>query len=146
MTNLSPSRYHTVEAGRGYPVLFLHGVMGNLSNWTPLLPLVPAGMRAVCLRFPLFDPDSTLTTVDDAVAYVEGYLKEQGWPACVLCGNSFGGHVALNVASRQPARVAVLVLSGSSGTVDKNGVESVFQQLCVGGFQSLHISGAVEPQ
>lgn len=111
--------FRTVEAGQGMPIVFLHGIMGDTANWTPVLPYLPDGLHAVCLRFPFFDAGETLSSVEEACTYTEAFLSERGWSEYLLCGNSFGGHVAINIAARQPAGIAGLVLTGSSGLFER---------------------------
>ena len=112
--------YKTLEYGDGLPLLLLHGMMGEPDNWEGIFPSLPEGCRAIALRFPFFDDGSTINSVTAAREYLEGYLDEAGLDSAVYCGNSFGGHVALDMALCVPHRVRGIVLSGSSGLFERS--------------------------
>ncbi len=51
---------------------------------------------------------------------VVAFLDAERVPPAVVVGNSLGGHVALDLALHAPDRVRALVLSGSSGLLEKS--------------------------
>ncbi len=116
---MSKSTHETLEYGEGTPLVMLHGMMGSPDNWEPLFPLLPSTCRAVALQFPFFEDGNNLSSVPSVVDYVAGYLTEAGFDHFVACGNSLGGHVALDLALQMPDRVAGLVLTGSSGLFER---------------------------
>lgn len=105
--------------GTGIPLVMLHGVLGQASNWARLMPRIPSGCCGTALTFPLFDSASRLDTVARLVDYAAGFIASLDAPQVVLAGNSIGGHVALHLALRLPHRVAGLVLAGSSGLLER---------------------------
>jgi 2-hydroxy-6-oxonona-2,4-dienedioate hydrolase len=97
----------------------LHGVLGQAANWARLLPWLPAGCHGVALEFPLFESPSPLATLEALEQYVAGFIHTLNAPRVVIAGNSIGGHVALGLALRLRERVAGLVLTGSSGLLER---------------------------
>lgn len=98
----------------------LHGVLGRASNWSRLQPWLPGQCRGLALEFPLFEPALRLDSLAALADYTESLLANLDAPRIVLAGNSIGGHVALKLALRMPGRIAGLVLTGSSGLLERN--------------------------
>ena len=111
--------YETLEYGQGVPLVMLHGMMGSPENWQPIFSELPLTCRAVALRFPFFRDGHDLDSVPSVKSYAQGYLEAAGFERVVLCGNSLGGHVALDLALDMPDRTAGLVLTGSSGLFER---------------------------
>ncbi len=111
--------FETLEHGQGMPLVMLHGMMGAPDNWQGLFAGLPDTCRAVALRFPFFDDGYRFDSVPAVADYAEAYLKAAGFDRFVLCGNSLGGHVALELVGRMPGCVGGLVLSGSSGLFER---------------------------
>jgi len=100
------------RAGRGTPLVLLHGASMSWRAWRPVLPFltgrhdvfVPtlAGHRgAVALR-----PDAT-PNMDAVVDALCGQMDEAGIETAHLAGNSLGGWVALELARRGRARSVI---------------------------------------
>jgi pimeloyl-ACP methyl ester carboxylesterase len=107
--------FHYLDAGRGVPFIFQHGIGGDVRQPAGLF-VPPQGVRLLCLDArahgqtqPLGDPSGLTFDVfgDDLVAL----LDHLGLARAVIGGISMGAGVALNVAVRYPERVAGLVLS-----------------------------------
>jgi len=111
--------YETFEHGHGLPLVMLHGMMGKPENWVEVFDFLPSACRAIALRFPFFQDGLGLNSVPTVADYAERYLDDAGIDEVVLCGNSLGGHVSLNLAFRYPDRVRGLVLTGSSGLFER---------------------------
>lgn len=111
------------DLGAGAPVMLLHGSGPGVSafaNWRLTMPaLVAAGHRVVApdqLGFGrTFPPEGHDYALDSWVEHAIGVLDALGLERVGLVGNSFGGAVALALASRHPERVDRLVLMGSVG-------------------------------
>lgn len=111
--------YQTIESGEGFPLLLLHGMMGEMENWASLIEQLPNNCRAIALHLPFFEDGKALSTVPEICDYVKGYLDSAGLERVVLGGNSLGGHVSLRLAMELPDRIAGLVLTGSSGLFER---------------------------
>jgi len=112
--------YDTIEHGQGTPLVMLHGMMGEPSNWEGVLPYLPASCHAAALRFPFFADDVRLDSVEATTEYARGYLDDMDHGRIVLCGNSLGGHVALNLAMEMPERIRGIILTASSGLFERS--------------------------
>ena len=98
------------------PVVLLHGMLGDLSNWTETIEhLSDAGYRVIAPVIPVYGLSLRKTNVPGLADYLGSFLQHLSIDASILVGNSLGGHVALLYALDHPERVAAMVLSGSSG-------------------------------
>ena len=98
------------------PVVLLHGMLGNLSNWLESVgSLVENQYRVLVPVLPVYDMPMKITSVQGLADYVFAFLRALDVRSATLVGNSLGGQVALLVALNHPESVTALVLSGSSG-------------------------------
>lgn len=98
------------------PVILLHGMLGDLSNWTATIQcLAETGYRVIAPVIPVYGLSLRQTSVPGLADYLDSFLQHLSIDTSILVGNSLGGHVALLYALERPARVAAMVLSGSSG-------------------------------
>lgn len=98
------------------PVVLLHGMLGDLSNWTSTIEaLTRQDYRVIAPLLPVYGMPLRKTHVRGLVEHVEEFLDTLGLAPSVLVGNSLGGHVALLCAIRRPETVLALVLAGASG-------------------------------
>lgn len=98
------------------PVVLLHGMLGDLSNWTTTVEaLSERGYRVLAPTIPVYGLPVAETSVPDLASYVRDFLGAVELDTVVMAGNSLGGHIALLYALSHPDDVAALVLSGSSG-------------------------------
>lgn len=103
-------------AGAEPPVVLLHGLLGNPSNWYSTVDvLAAAGHRVLVPLLPIYDLPLRETNVPGLVDDLHAFLTDLGLDQVVLVGNSLGGHIALLYALQHPDRVAALGLSGASG-------------------------------
>ena len=105
---------HYQTLGEGPPLLLLAGIASDHASWGPVAPLLAR-------RFRLVMPDARATgrsspgahafaaLAEDAVALIE----HLGLARAHVCGHSMGGMVALDLATRFPARVDRLVLAAT---------------------------------
>ena len=111
-------RIHYVEAGRGEPVLLIHGLNASTFGFRYTIPELAQHYRVVALDLKGFgyserpaDGDFSLTAQTTLVRQAMERL-EIGRAAVV--GHSMGGAVAMRLAARFPERVARLVLVDSA--------------------------------
>ncbi len=111
-----------LEAGSGDPVLLIHGSGPGVSayaNWRLTIPALAESNRVLAMDMvgfgfserPTGATYGLTTWVDQAV----GFLDALGIEKATVVGNSFGGAIALRMASRHPGRVDALALMGSVG-------------------------------
>jgi 2-hydroxymuconate-semialdehyde hydrolase len=110
------------DAGRGAPVLLLHGSGPGVSawaNWRLVLPALAERRRVIApdmVGFGTTDrPADVRYGMDTWVRQTLYVLDAFGLDRADVVGNSFGGALALALAIRAPQRVRRLVLMGSVG-------------------------------
>lgn len=113
---------NVLDAGQGDPVLFIHGSGPGVSawaNWRLCLPVLAAQRRVIApdmVGFGFTDrPAGIAYTMDTWVQQALDLMDTLDLPRVDLVGNSFGGALALALATRHPQRVRRLVLMGSVG-------------------------------
>ncbi|MBI2611415.1 alpha/beta hydrolase [Candidatus Gottesmanbacteria bacterium] len=104
---------------RDIPILILHGWNLSAEKFAPLVnELRIKGFNAQASDLPGFGtspkPKNPLT-LSDYVRYVDKYVKSKNWSEIVIIGHSFGGRLAIKLASQNPKFLKALILSGAPG-------------------------------
>jgi len=111
------------------PVVLLHGMLGDLSNWVDTVEaLSDNGYHVLAPILPIYDFPLSETGVPRLTEYVHKFVETLGLDSAVLVGNSLGGHVALLYALDHPETVHAMVLSGSSGIYETTMGSSFFRR------------------
>lgn len=98
------------------PIILLHGMLGDLSNWTDTVrALAHQGYHVLVPVLPVYDLPLAQTSVTGLTKYVRDFITMCHLESGVLVGNSLGGHIALMYALMYPNDVTAMVLSGASG-------------------------------
>jgi pimeloyl-ACP methyl ester carboxylesterase len=106
-------RYYYEIHGQGEPLLLLHGGLGSIGMFAPVLPALAAGRQVIAVdlhghgRTALGDRPISLVDMGDDLAAV---LGELGYGQVDVMGYSMGGGVAFRLAVQHPQRVRRLVL------------------------------------
>jgi pimeloyl-ACP methyl ester carboxylesterase len=106
------SYYYEVH-GQGEPLLLLHGGLGSIDMFGPVLPLLARGRQVIGVdlhghgRTALGDRPISLVDMGDDVAAV---LRALGHQRVDVMGYSMGGGVAFQLAAQHPEMVRRLVL------------------------------------
>jgi len=113
------ARIRYIDAGRGAPVLLLHGLGASLYAWRKNIAAVAAaGFRVIAFDNRGFGLSDKPPAPYDNAAYARlavALMDSLGLPSAVLIGHSMGGAIAAEVAIQYPQRVRGLVLVGSAG-------------------------------
>jgi pimeloyl-ACP methyl ester carboxylesterase len=104
-----------IEAGEGEPLVLLHGLMGELSNWEHTLNKFRANYKVIVPILPIYELPILTLGVKSLSKYLLRFLKFKKLDQAVLVGNSLGGHVGLVFTVAHQEYVKALVLTGSSG-------------------------------
>jgi 2-hydroxy-6-oxonona-2,4-dienedioate hydrolase len=116
-------RFLDVGSGR-IPVVLLHGLFGSPGNWQSIMDDLADRYRFLALQLPIeFGEDrrhSSFQSLGQLTDYVASFFETLGLSSAVLCGNSLGGHVALDFCLRYPQRVESLILTGSAGLFERS--------------------------
>jgi pimeloyl-ACP methyl ester carboxylesterase len=111
-----------LEAGKGDPVVLIHGSgpgVTSYANWRLVLPALAENFRVLAPDMVGFGFSERPTNIKYGVQtwadQVVGLMDTLELPTAHLVGNSFGGAIALRIATQHPDRVGKLVLMGSMG-------------------------------
>ena len=117
-------RLHYQEKGAGPPLVLLHGFTSSTYSWKDVFDPLSKSFRVIAIDLKGFGfsskPDGDYTKRAQALLIdrlLEHLKIEKAW----FCGNSMGGEVSLNLALRNPQRVAGLILIDSAGIVVPGG-------------------------
>jgi 2-hydroxy-6-oxonona-2,4-dienedioate hydrolase len=108
------------DVGEGEPIILLHGLFGNLSNWGHVVYEFTGSNRVLVPRLPFYSSPISRERLNDLVSYLEEFIEHHNLERVTLMGNSLGGHGALLYTSKNPHRVNKLVLAGSSGLFENS--------------------------
>lgn len=117
---------HYEVSGSGPALLFAHGLGGNhLSWWQQVAHFAP---RYTCVTFAHrgFAPSDPVANGVDPADYpgdLEALIDHLGLSDVRLVAQSMGGWTMLEYALAHPDRVKALVLSSTSGTLDRRGCD-----------------------
>ena len=106
-------RYYYEVHGQGEPLVLLHGGLGSIDMFGPVLPALAANRQVIALdlhghgRTALGSRPISLVDMGDDVATV---LRELGYTQVDAMGYSLGGGVAFRLAAQHPQMVRRLVL------------------------------------
>lgn len=111
-----------LEAGTGDPVILIHGSgpgVTSYANWRLVLPALAENFRVLAPDMVGFGfserPANIQYGVQTWADQVVGLMDTLELPTAHMVGNSFGGAIALRIATQHPDRVGKLVLMGSMG-------------------------------
>jgi pimeloyl-ACP methyl ester carboxylesterase len=114
--DLPDGTLHYHEAGRGTPIMFLHGYLMGANLWDPVIQLLKGEFRCLSLELPFgahptpMRPGADLTTAGVG-RLVADFLDALDLQQVILVGNDSGGAIAQEVAVRHPERLSGLILA-----------------------------------
>jgi 2-succinyl-6-hydroxy-2,4-cyclohexadiene-1-carboxylate synthase len=111
--------YQVVEAGKGLPLVLLHGFTGSSENWLPYLQRFTAQYRVLAVDLlghgKTDSPaDPVRYQMDYASADLISIFDSFGLDRPVLLGYSMGGRLALHVGVHYPQKLRGLILESAS--------------------------------
>lgn len=119
------NKFTYLESGKGTPLIILHGLMGNLSNFDAVFDhFSELGFHVIMPELPLYTLPILKTNVKSLSKFIKNFVKFKGLDKYILMGNSLGGHIALYHAKLNPDNVIGMVLTGSSGLYENSMGES----------------------
>lgn len=108
-------RIHYVEQGRGRPILFIHGLGGQLRHFSgTIFSQLDGDFRLIALDRPgsgySARPSDFTGSLRDQAELVSGFIETLGLQKPLVVGHSLGGAVALTLALEHPEAISGLVL------------------------------------
>ena len=116
-------KLHYLEAGKGAPVVLLHGLGGDASRWQPNIAPLAQDFHVFALdQIGFGQSDKPLANYHTGMLaeFLVDFLKAVGVPRASLVGNSMGAGVALYTAVTYPDKVDRIVLADGGGFRDPN--------------------------
>lgn len=108
--------FEYLEVGEGQPLIILHGLMGNLSNFEGVFDYFPKkGYQVIMPQLPIYDLPLIKTNVKNLSKFVKSFIEYKKLEDYILIGNSLGGHIALYYAKMYNEKIKGMILTGSSG-------------------------------
>lgn len=109
------SRIHYLDEGSGPPILFIHGLAGQMRNFThSLLERLKNDYRVVILDRPgsgySTRPPHASATIGAQAATISRFAEALGLKQPLVVGHSLGGAIALALAMNHPEQVNRLAL------------------------------------
>lgn len=129
-------RYYYEVRGEGPPLLLLHGGLGSIDTFAPVMPELAAKHQVIGVdlhghgRTALGDRPFTL---EQQGADMEVILKQLGYGKVDVMGYSLGGGVAFQLAVQHPERINRLVLVSAGYAQDGFYAEMRAQQVQLNG-------------
>jgi len=111
-------KLHYLEAGKGAPVVLLHGLGGDGSRWTPNIAPLARDFHVFALdQIGFGQSDKPLANYHTGMLaeFLVDFLKAVNVPKASLVGNSMGAGVALYAAVHFPQVVDRIVLADGGG-------------------------------
>jgi len=114
-------KYSYWEKGTGQPLIVLHGLMGDLSNFEEVYKYFSKeGYQVIIPALPIYTMPIINTNIKNLAKYLKNLIDHKKLKKVVLFGNSLGGHVALYFTKHYPDYVKAIVLAGSSGLYEQS--------------------------
>ena len=115
----------------GLPVIFVHSLAGNSSQWSAQLEHLRTSRRAIALDLRGHGlsrpPAHGDYAIESLAADIDTLVRQVDIPEFILVGHSMGGIVALAYADNHPARVAGILLVDPAGDVRKVPADDIRQ-------------------
>jgi len=105
-------------AGKGQPILILHGWGGSSESWLKVQELLSKKYLVVVPDLPGFGKTPSPPagwSLDRYVDFIEKFTQELDLGRIILLGHSFGGRMAILYASKYPEEISRLILCAAAG-------------------------------
>jgi len=114
--------YIKKEGDNSPPLIFLHGWRSEGRVWTQIINTIP-NKTIYTLDLPGFGASQNFkdgATLDDYANLVNEFIKSENIHEAILIGHSFGGRIAIKLASKNASWIKKIVLIDSAGLQEKN--------------------------
>lgn len=105
-------------------VLFLHGLFGTPEHWRRVMERLADRYRVIAPQLPVDQQPGRrqhgINAIHELSDQVADLIRSMQIEPFVLCGNSLGGLIAIDLCARDKEFSKGLVLAGSAGLFEKN--------------------------
>jgi pimeloyl-ACP methyl ester carboxylesterase len=107
-----PVQLYFRRAGKGFPIIILHGLYGNSDNWTTIARQLSAQYNVIVpdLRNHGRSPHHPVHTYNQIREDVIELMDTLHINKCIMLGHSMGGKTAMQIALDMPERLHKLVV------------------------------------
>lgn len=110
-------------------ILFLHGLFGTPDHWTSVMESFADRYRVIAPQLPI-DPQPGrrqrgIRTIRDLSDLVAQLVEDLQINSFVICGNSLGGLIAIDLCANNPKFAKGLVLAGSAGLFERSPIRGL---------------------
>ena len=109
-----------LDKGKGEPLILLHGLIGELSNWDAVVDYFSKQYRVIIPALPIYSIPVRKLGLETLTDFLESFVDFLALDQINLMGNSLGGHIGLIYALRRKEKVKRLILTGSSGLFENS--------------------------
>lgn len=116
---IKEKEYSYIEEGDGFPIIVLHGLMGNLSNFNEVTRFFKKrNFKVIMPVLPIYELPLLKTSVKELAKFLDNFIIHKKIKDFVLMGNSLGGHIGLYY-TKMFNKAKGMILTGSSGLYEK---------------------------
>lgn len=117
---VSDHHIHYVETGEGEPVLLIPGAFSTYRDWNRIIPFLSKQYRVLAIDYlGVGDSDKPRSgagyTIEAQADLIVKMMETLHIPKANIVGVSYGGGIALNIATRYPDRVNKIVCIEGNG-------------------------------
>lgn len=110
--------HYRVE-GKGMPIVLIHGTGASLHTWDDWTLKLKENYQVIRMDLPAFGLTGPNKSGDYSIKqytqFLEEFVVKMKLDSMFLAGNSLGGNIAWNYASKNPEKVQKLILVDASG-------------------------------
>ncbi len=127
-TGIDPAQ--VVDKGEGpNTIVFLHGLFGTPEHWLSVMDRLSDRYRVIAPQLPV-DPQPGrrrhgIRKISDLSEIVAEFIESLDLGPFVLCGNSLGGLVSIDLCAQHPDFAKGLVLAGSAGLFERSPIRGL---------------------
>lgn len=131
-TTIANQQIYFQKVGKGKDLILLHGWGLDSSSFWPDVDLLKDTFTLWLLDLPGHGrsdvPPSTFT-ITNYKNIIEQFIEEQKISKPIVLGHSFGGRIAIKLASENPKLLEKIILEDSAGISTKLGIKNIFFQI-----------------
>lgn len=118
--NVGPYKINYLVAGKGTPVLLIHGANIGWPQWYNNIPALAQHFTVYAIDLPGAGESSRIDFAKadfntDFLDIVDKFIELQGWEQVDIVGSSFGGWIAAQLAAKQRPYIRRMVLANPIG-------------------------------